>query len=231
MGALRSVVCPWIAMAPSHEEGEEQPHDADMVDTVISVGRGTMENFSSSSSLEIASTKRGMWRMRLGLPALAAIALFAGAALAQQPTDAQRNAIKSACRSDFLSNCSGVTPGGREAVACLQQHEASLSSGCKQAISALGASGSAATPKSSSGASTAPATPDAGTPKAAAPAATTAPQLSPREEMVIAREACGPDFRSYCRAVPLGGGRGIACLRENMARLSPACQKVLAHGL
>jgi len=31
--------------------------------------------------------------------------------------------------------------------------------------------------------------------------------------------------------VPLGGGRGIACLRENMQRLSPGCQKVLAHGL
>lgn len=188
-----------------------------------------MENFSSS--LEIASAKRGMWRMRLGLSVLGGIVLFAGAVLAQQPTDAQRNAIKSACRSDFLSNCSGVTPGGKEALACLQQHEASLSSGCKQAISALGASGNAATPKSSSGASTAPAAPDAGTPKAVAPATTAAPQLSPREEMVIAREACGPDFRSYCRAVPLGGGRGIACLRENMARLSPACQKVLAHGL
>lgn len=206
-----------------------QPHDADMVDTVISEGRGTMENFSSS--LEIASAELCMWRMRLGLSVLGGIVLFAGAALAQQPTDAQRNAIKSACRSDFLSNCSGVTPGGKEALACLQQHEASLSSGCEQAISALGGSSSAATPKSSSGASSAPAAPDAGTPKAAAPAATAAPQLSPREEMVIAREACGPDFRSYCRAVPLGGGRGIACLRENMARLSPACQKVLAHGL
>ncbi|CCM76730.1 conserved exported hypothetical protein [Rhizobium mesoamericanum STM3625] len=190
-----------------------------------------MEHFSSSSSLEIASTKAGVWRMKPGVPVLAVVALFAGAALSQQPTDAQRNAIKSACRSDFLSDCSGVMPGGKEALACLQQHEASLSSGCKQAISALGASGNAATPKSSSGAETAPATPDAGTPKAAAPAATAAPQLSPREEMTIAREACGPDFRSYCRAVPLGGGRGIACLRENMARLSPACQKVLAHGL
>lgn len=188
-----------------------------------------MENVSSSS-LQIASAKRGMWRMRFGLSVLGVVALFAGAALAQQPTDAQRNAVKSACRSDFISNCSGVTPGGKEALACLQQHEASLSSGCKQAISALGGGSKAAAPKSSSDASKAPTTPDTGTPKAAAPAAA-APQLSPREEMVIAREACGPDFRSYCSAVPLGGGRGIACLRENMQRLSPGCQKVLAHGL
>jgi len=190
-----------------------------------------MKDFSSSS-LEVASPKRATWRMRLGLPLLCAAALFADATVAQQPTDAQRNAIKSACRSDFLSNCSGVTPGGKEALACLQQHDASLSSGCKQALSALGGSGKSATPKSSSDASTAPAAPDTGgTPKAAAPAAAAAPELSPREEMVIAREACGPDFRSYCRAVPLGGGRGIACLRENRQRLSPGCQKVLAHGL
>ncbi|RDJ11264.1 hypothetical protein B5K06_13285 [Rhizobium grahamii] len=190
-----------------------------------------MKDFSSSS-LEVASAKHGLWRTGIGLSLLCAAALFAGAAVAQQPTDAQRNAIKSACRSDFLSNCSGVTPGGKEALACLQQHDASLSSGCKQALSALGGSGKAATPKSSSDASTAPAAPDTGaTPKAAAPAAAAAPELSPREEMVIAREACGPDFRSYCRAVPLGGGRGIACLRENMQRLSPGCQKVLAHGL
>lgn len=187
----------------------------------------------SSSSTETGFAKPSTWKGSVGLSAFFAVALFAGAVGAQQPTEAQRDAIKSACRSDFMSNCSGVTPGGKEALACLQQHEASLSSGCKQAISALGGGGKTATPKSSSDASTttpaAPAAPDAGTAKTAAPAA--APQLSPRDEMVIAREACGPDFRSYCRAVPLGGGRGIACLRENMQRLSPSCQKVLAHGL
>jgi len=187
-----------------------------------------MDNLSSSST-ETGFVKPSAWKVSIGLSLLLAASLFAGTVGAQQPTEQQRDAIKSACRSDFMSNCSGVTPGGKEALACLQQHEASLSSGCKQAISALGAGGKAAAPKSSSDASTAPAAPDAGTAKTAAPAA--APQLSPREEMVIAREACGPDFRSYCRTVPLGGGRGIACLRENMQRLSPSCQKVLAHGL
>jgi hypothetical protein len=38
--------------------------------------------------------------------------LFAGAAAAQQPTAAQQSAIKSACRSDFMAQCSGVSPGG-----------------------------------------------------------------------------------------------------------------------
>ena len=33
-------------------------------------------------------------------------------ALAQQPTQQQRNAIRASCRSDFISNCAGVEPGG-----------------------------------------------------------------------------------------------------------------------
>ena len=34
---------------------------------------------------------------------------------AQQPTEAQRDAIRAACRSDFMADCSGVEPGGKEA--------------------------------------------------------------------------------------------------------------------
>ena len=37
-----------------------------------------------------------------------------------QPTPAQQNAIRQNCRSDFMAHCSGVTPGGAEALACLQ---------------------------------------------------------------------------------------------------------------
>ncbi|TDQ34324.1 hypothetical protein DEV91_10355 [Phyllobacterium brassicacearum] len=150
----------------------------------------------------------------IALPALCMVGLFAGAALAQQPTPAQQNAIKSACRSDFMAQCSGVQPGGQAALSCLQQHSSSLSSGCQQALSALGSGKSAP-----AATTTAPAT--------AAPAAP-APSMTPREEMAIAREECGPDFRALCGTVPLGAGRGIACLRQNMSRLSPACQKVLS---
>lgn len=148
---------------------------------------------------------------RIVLPAFCMAGLAAGAAFAQQPTPAQQNAIKSACRSDFMAQCSGVQPGGQAALSCLQQHSSSLSSGCQQALSAIGSSKSAP-----AATTTAPA--------AAAPA----PSMTPREEMAIAREACGPDFRAFCKSVALGGGRGIACLRENMSRLSPACQKVLS---
>ncbi|MDE1991117.1 MAG: hypothetical protein KGI75_01375, partial [Rhizobiaceae bacterium] len=60
--------------------------------------------------------------------------LSVGMAHAQQPTDAQRNAIKSACRSDFMAQCSGVQPGGMAALTCLQQHSASLSPSCQSAV-------------------------------------------------------------------------------------------------
>ncbi|PDS28056.1 hypothetical protein [Rhizobium phaseoli] len=142
---------------------------------------------------------------------------------AHQPTQAQRNAVKSACQRDFMAQCSGVTPGGAAALSCLQQHNAALSAPCQQAVAALGGSG--APPAAGDAAATgaiAPATP--------APP-TMMPAFSPREEVMILRETCGADFRALCRMVPLGGGRGIACLRDNLQRVSPACHRVLTSGL
>jgi hypothetical protein len=137
------------------------------------------------------------------------------------PTTAQQNAIKAACRSDFMAQCSGVQPGGAAALQCLQQHSASLSGSCQQAVAAIGG----AAPAAAGTTATAPA--------AAAPAAAALPMraFSPREEIFIVRQACGGDFRSYCSSVPLGGGRGIACLRRNASRLSPSCKQVLTSGL
>lgn len=162
------------------------------------------------------------WVSGMALPVWLAACVFAGAAAAQQPTQAQQNAIKSACRSDFMAQCSGVQPGGQAALSCLQQHSSSLSAGCQQAIGALG--GGKTAPAATTGKAS-----SATAPAAAAPA-TPAPTFTPREEMAIARQECGPDFRSLCSSVALGGGRGIACLRKNMARLSPGCQKVLTAG-
>jgi hypothetical protein len=138
----------------------------------------------------------------------------AGQTPAAQPTQAQRSAVKSACRSDFMAQCSGVTPGGRDALVCLQQHSASLSPSCQQAVSAIGGGAAMGAP------ATAPAA-----------RAQAAPSFTPRQELFVLRESCGPDFRTYCRMVPLGGGRGIACLRNNLQRVSPSCQKVLTSGL
>jgi len=50
-------------------------------------------------------------RRRTGWLAIAALALAIGDAAAQ-PSQAQQNAIRNACRNDFMSVCSGVQPGG-----------------------------------------------------------------------------------------------------------------------
>lgn len=56
---------------------------------------------------------------------------------AQAPTKAQQDAIRSNCRSDFLSLCSGVPRGGREAFECLTKNQSRLSGGCRSAVSAV----------------------------------------------------------------------------------------------
>jgi hypothetical protein len=71
--------------------------------------------------------------------ALLIAALVAAPAYAQQPTPAQQSAIRDACRSDFMSNCPGVQPGGSAALACLQQNAAKASPGCQQALGAVAA--------------------------------------------------------------------------------------------
>ena len=60
-----------------------------------------------------------------------------GAAGAQQPSQEQQDAIRSSCRSDFLSLCSGVPRGGKEAFDCLKQNSARLSGTCRTAVTAV----------------------------------------------------------------------------------------------
>src|SRR5580692_6705867 len=64
------------------------------------------------------------------------LALLHDQAAAQQPTEAQRDAIRAACRPDFMANCSGVQPGGKEAFECLLRNAAKLSPSCRTAVNA-----------------------------------------------------------------------------------------------
>src|SRR3954453_22085521 len=79
--------------------------------------------------------------------ALVGAALFAAAtpALSQGPSDAQREAVKSQCRSDYMAHCSSVPPGGEASLQCLAKNMSSLSAGCQGAVRAVEA---AAGPKS-----------------------------------------------------------------------------------
>jgi hypothetical protein len=140
-------------------------------------------------------------------------------AVAQQPSQAQISAIRQACPADYQRYCSDVPTGGSASLACLKRNAQSLSEPCQHAVAALGS------PPPATPATTAPGT---ATPATAAPAARTyAPPMSPRQEAMLLRRACGMDYQTYCSAVPFGGGRVIECLRENRPSLSRQCRSAL----
>jgi hypothetical protein len=116
--------------------------------------------------------------------ALLIAGLFAGAgiAAAQEPTPDQQSAIRSNCRSDFMANCSGVPRGGKEAMQCLKDNVAKLSSGCQQAVKAVMPAPAPKPPAPSVTATpAAPAAPPPAATPAAAPVAATpaAPAAAP----------------------------------------------------
>jgi hypothetical protein len=72
-----------------------------------------------------------------GTPHTATAAAAAAAAPAAMPTPEQQSAIKRTCQRDFMANCRGVTPGGPEALACLQRNAARLSPNCRTSLAAV----------------------------------------------------------------------------------------------
>jgi hypothetical protein len=74
-------------------------------------------------------------RLRV-IPALACC-LLAGGAIAAEMTDAEKDALRSSCRSDYFSYCSSV-PRGPAVLTCLQKNIASVSPVCRQTLSDLG---------------------------------------------------------------------------------------------
>jgi hypothetical protein len=127
------------------------------------------------------------------------------------PTEAQKSAIRAACRSDFMANCSGVQPGGAEALQCLKSHAANLSSACQGAVAAIG---SGAAP--------------ANTPTPAVAPLGPIPPMLPREALRILA-MCRPEQESLCSGVPIGGGRILTCLADHAQQLSLECYQALAR--
>jgi hypothetical protein len=147
---------------------------------------------------------------------------------AQQLTDAQRAAIKSACRGDYQKVCANVPPGTRDSLQCLVQHSDQVSAGCRDALTPAASSASATGGSSNTPAAPATAGATAAAASAAAPAAAAGHPLSRREEAQMLRSQCGADFQKFCSNVQLGGGRGAACLRTHQTELTPACRSALA---
>jgi hypothetical protein len=149
----------------------------------------------------------------------------AAAPAAKQPSSAQVNAIKSACRSDYPKVCAGVPPGGAPALECLEKNKAKVSAGCQKAVAA--ATGGATAPAGGAAAA-APAAGAAGAAPAAAPTVIVLRPMLPREELFVLRSACSADIRTLCAGVAPGGGRIMQCIANRAADLSPACRDVLA---
>ena len=164
--------------------------------------------------------------------------------VAAQPSQEQQNAIRSSCRSDYMSNCSSVKPGGIEALQCLQRNVAKLSPGCQSAVNAV-----SPPPAPAQQATTAPAAPPAAPPPAAArpaapaptphppvraataPAAAAAPPVASRptaQQQAAIRQSCQSDFMSRCSGVQPGGADALRCLQRNSAQLSPNCRSAVA---
>lgn len=80
----------------------------------------------------------------LALAATLALVLSGQSVRAQQPSPDQIAAVRASCRSDFMANCSGVQPGGKDALECLKRNLAVLSGSCKTAVSAIGPAPAAA---------------------------------------------------------------------------------------
>lgn len=117
------------------------------------------------------------------VPLIVGLLGSAGTAAAQQPTPEQQDVIRSNCRSDFMANCSGVPRGGKEAMQCLKDNVAKLSSGCQQAVKAVMPAPAAKPPTPVTATQAAPAAPPPAAapaaPAAATPAAPAAPASTP----------------------------------------------------
>jgi hypothetical protein len=152
-------------------------------------------------------------------------------AAAQQPTQAQTSAVRAACRSDYMAHCASVPPGGKASLECLRKNIASLSASCQTAVNAIGTGDNAATPAPVAQPAPAAASTAAPTAGVAAAPPSEAEPMSPRQELRILRVSCGADYRTFCNDVPPGGGRVVACLRENGPSLSPRCRRALLGAL
>jgi len=173
------------------------------------------------------------------LLAIALLAPFAAGGQARAaPTQAQQDAIRSSCQSDYRSYCASVPTGGSAALQCLEQNVAKLSSACQSAVKAAtgGSSASSGDSGGSSGSgsgssSTAAPAADGSTSSSAAPADSGGGPviivLEPGQAAALMRQACGADYRAHCNGERILGGAALRCLVSNASSLSGSCKTAL----
>jgi Cysteine rich repeat len=160
---------------------------------------------------------------------------FAAPVFSQAPTDAQRSAIRSACRSDYQAHCASIPPGGAASLQCLQQNMSSLSPSCQTAVRAVEspaepkAETAPAAPKADSAPATETAKPatETAAPPASKAAASGAAKKPSSAQIAAIRSACRSDYQRDCAGVPTGGAAALNCLKDNASKLSPNCRKAV----
>jgi hypothetical protein len=180
--------------------------------------------------------------------AAAVLLALATPAFSQAPTDAQRTAIRSACRSDYQAHCSSIPPGGMASLQCLQQNLSSLSPSCQTAVRAVetpaepkaesapaaappkAESAPGAAPKAESAPATATAKPatETAAPPAPKAAASTAAKKPTSAQVAAIRSACRSDYQRVCAGVPTGGAAALQCLEKNKSKVSGNCEKAVS---
>jgi hypothetical protein len=176
----------------------------------------------------------------LGAALLVAAAIGAGSeAFAQKPSQAQINAMRQSCRSDYMAHCSTVPTGGAPALNCLTHNLSNLSPACQSAVKAFAPDTSAAAASApatrAAPAASAPSPPAANTSAPSAPAVAAPPPATPsagasklsQAQLRNVRQGCSADYRIHCAGISPGGTASIACLKRNIRTLSGACQQAL----
>jgi hypothetical protein len=131
---------------------------------------------------------------------------------------AQRASGMASCRTDLATFCQGVEAGGGKRIKCLSENQAKLSPDCAAVVQ------SRADQRVDRKA-------DAKTeslPKPASPSTMPQPAASPGAQGKARMAACRADMASLCGNIqPGSGGRG-KCLKENAAKVSPACAEAMS---
>src|SRR5262249_5648494 len=122
-------------------------------------------------------------------------------------------------RSDFIANCSGVQPGGKDAFECLKRNETKLSASCKTAVNAVVPAASEPTvPQTNSGSSESPQA------LATTPATAQSPEDQPK---IVHSVVTMDDFMAHCSWIAPNSPELLLCLKANASSLSPACQQAV----
>ena len=137
-----------------------------------------------------------------------------------------------ACRADVERLCAGIPPGGGRIAACLKANAAQVSPACKAVLASVQNKvkevGEACADDVRS--YCADVTPGQGRVlKCLAGNQGSLTQQcqdvvrGAREKLAEFRKACGKDTRKFCKGIPPGEGRILACLQSKKADLTPAC--------